>query len=155
MNKKFSFSRKRNRQFEFSPKLQWALAAERSEAVVSDLPFPFWCRILELVRTSRAAGGGGGGAAHPAQKMPDAAKPLRSKTAKEPGEKHRRKPFSFGVRQAHSAFISGKRKLFVIRNAIIFGFVILAITWQSIERVGYSDACHDAFMVVLPTGSVS
>ena len=33
----------RNRQFEFSPKLQWALAAERSEAVVSDLQFPFWC----------------------------------------------------------------------------------------------------------------
>jgi len=33
--------------------------------------------MLELVRTSRAAGGGGGGAAHPAQKMPNAAKPLR------------------------------------------------------------------------------
>ena len=33
----------RNRQFEFSPKLQWVLAAERSEAVGSDLQFPFWC----------------------------------------------------------------------------------------------------------------
>ena len=37
------FFRMRNRQFEFSPKMQWALAAERSEAVASDLLFPFWC----------------------------------------------------------------------------------------------------------------
>ena len=99
----------RNRQFEFSPKLQWVLAAERSEAVASDLRFPVWCRILELVRTSRAAGGGGGGATHPAQKRPDAAKPLRSKIAKEPGEKHRRKPFSSCVRRAYSYSIFGKK----------------------------------------------
>ena len=37
-----------------------------------------------------------------------------AKTAKEPGEKHRRKPFR-GVRKAHS-ISSGKRKLFVIQN---------------------------------------
>ncbi|OGG58302.1 hypothetical protein A2853_00055 [Candidatus Kaiserbacteria bacterium RIFCSPHIGHO2_01_FULL_55_17] len=49
---------------------------------------------------------------------------LRSKTAKELGEKHRRKPFSFGVRQAHSESISGKRKLFVIQSATIFVDVI-------------------------------
>ena len=38
-----------------------------------------------------------------------------AKTAKEPGEKHRRKPFSFGAGTARSEFISGKRKLFVIQ----------------------------------------
>jgi hypothetical protein len=67
----------RNRTFEFSPKTLVARAAESSEAASADLRFPFWCRILELARTSRAAGGGGGGAAHPALKMPNAAKPLR------------------------------------------------------------------------------
>jgi len=38
----------------------------------------------------------------------------RIKTAKEPGEKHRRKPFSFGAGKARSEFVSGKRKLFVM-----------------------------------------
>ena len=36
-------------------------------------------------------------------------------TAKEPGEKHRRKPLSFGAGKARSESISGKRKLFVIQ----------------------------------------
>jgi len=104
----------RNRQFEFSPKTQYARAASLCEAASERLHFPIWCRILELVRTSRAAGGGGG-AANPPQKM-QAAKPLRSKTAKEPGEKHRRKPFSFGAGTVRSEFVSGKRKLFVIHS---------------------------------------
>ena len=91
------FFRMRNRQFEFNPKMQYARAASLCEAARSDLLFPFWCRILELVRT-RAAGGGGG-AANPPQKM-QAAKPHRSKTAKEPGEKHRHEPiFFFGIRE--------------------------------------------------------
>jgi hypothetical protein len=38
-----------------------------------------------------------------------------AKTAKEPGEKHRRKPFSFGAGKARSEFVSGKRKLFGIQ----------------------------------------
>ena len=33
----------RNRQFEFEPKTPWDLAAERSEAVISNLQFPIWC----------------------------------------------------------------------------------------------------------------
>jgi hypothetical protein len=95
--------------------MQYARAASLCEAASSNLQFPYWCRILEIARTSRAAGGGGGGAAHPACKMPNVAKPHRSKTAKEPGEKHRRKPFSFGAGFARSESISGKRKLFVIQ----------------------------------------
>ena len=114
----------RNRTFEFKPEMQWALAAERSEAVSSDLQFPFWCRILELVRTSRDAGGGGG-AAHPASKMPNAAKPLRSKTAKEPGEKHRRKPFSFGAGRARSE--SNREKNFLSCNLFFVNLAILVI----------------------------
>lgn len=38
-----------------------------------------------------------------------------AKTAKEPGEKHRRKPFSFGAGKARAEFVSGKRKLFVMQ----------------------------------------
>ena len=34
----------RNRQFEFSPKMQYARAASLCEAASSDLLFPFWCR---------------------------------------------------------------------------------------------------------------
>ncbi len=37
----------RNRQFEFEPKTPWDLAAERSEAVISDLQFPIWCAQQE------------------------------------------------------------------------------------------------------------
>jgi len=58
------------------------------------------------------------GGAKPPQKM-QAAKAHRSKTAKEPGEKHRRKPFSFGAGRARSESLSGKRKHFGILDAII------------------------------------
>jgi hypothetical protein len=37
---------KRNREFCFEPKIQYARAAERSEAASSDLQFPFWCVCL-------------------------------------------------------------------------------------------------------------
>ena len=37
----------RNRQFEFEPKTPWDLAAERSEAVISNLQFPIWCSRQE------------------------------------------------------------------------------------------------------------
>ncbi len=63
----------RNRQFEFEPKTPWDLAAERSEAVISDLQFPIWCGILKLVRTHFAAPAGRG--EHPRQKAPSAAEP--------------------------------------------------------------------------------
>src|SRR3990167_6312152 len=109
MNKKFSFPRKRNRQFEFSPKTQYARAAAPCAAASSTLQFSTWCRILEIARTGRAAAPTGG--AKPPQEN-GAAKPHCSKTAKEPGEKHRRKPFSFGAGTARSESISGKRKLF-------------------------------------------
>ena len=60
------------------------------------------------------AAGAGGGAAEPPQKM-RAAKPLRSKTAKEPGEKHRCKPFSFGAGFARFESNREKENFFVIR----------------------------------------
>lgn len=86
----------RNRQFEFSPKLQYARAAAQGAAASSPLQFPVWCRILELVRTSfRAAEGG---AQNPPEKMP-AAKPHRSKTAKEPGKTSAQTIFEFGKKK--------------------------------------------------------
>jgi len=42
------------------------------------------------------------------------------KTAKESGEKHRRKPFSFGAGKTRSEFVSGKRKLFGIQMQEFF-----------------------------------
>ena len=41
----------RNRQFVFTPKIEYKLVAERSEANQNSLTFPTWCSILELVRT--------------------------------------------------------------------------------------------------------
>ena len=41
----------RNREFVFTPKIEYELAAERSEANQNSLTFPTWCSILELVRT--------------------------------------------------------------------------------------------------------
>ena len=48
----------RNREFVFAPKIEYELVAERSEANQNSLTFPFWCSILELVRTHFAACGG-------------------------------------------------------------------------------------------------
>ena len=33
----------RNREFVFTPKIEYQLVAERSEANLSNLQFPFWC----------------------------------------------------------------------------------------------------------------
>ena len=41
----------RNRQFVFTPKIEYDLVAGRSEANHSNLQFPVWCRILKIVRT--------------------------------------------------------------------------------------------------------
>ena len=41
----------RNREFVFTPKIEYELVAERSEANQNSLTFPTWCSILELVRT--------------------------------------------------------------------------------------------------------
>ena len=87
----------RNRQFVFTPKIEYQLVAKRCEANLSNLQFPFWCSILELVRTHFAAAGG---EEIPPRKAGGAA-PL--KTAKEPGEKHRLEPcFNFGGRKFFS-----------------------------------------------------
>src|SRR3989338_8889132 len=42
--KKFSSPKMRNRQFVFTPKIEYKLVAERSEANQNSLTFPFWCR---------------------------------------------------------------------------------------------------------------
>ena len=41
----------RNRQFVFTPKIEYELVAERSEAGSSCLLFPELCRIMKIVRT--------------------------------------------------------------------------------------------------------
>ena len=63
-----------NRQFFFTPKIQYKLVAERSEANPSNLQFPQWCSILELVRTHFAACGG---EEVPPRKSENAAEPHR------------------------------------------------------------------------------
>jgi len=55
--KNFLFS-ERNRQLIFSPKIPYNLVAEQSEANRNRLQIPYWCCILELVRTHFAACGG-------------------------------------------------------------------------------------------------
>ena len=71
----------RNREFVFAPKIQYKLVAERSEANPSNLQFPMWCSILELVRTHFAACGG---EEVPPRKFGKAAEPHRSKPQKSP-----------------------------------------------------------------------
>ena len=58
MIKKFSSPKMQNRQFVFTPKIQYKLVAERSEANQNRLQFPTWCSILKIVRTHFAACGG-------------------------------------------------------------------------------------------------
>ena len=71
----------RNRQFVFTPKIEYELVAERSEANQNSLTFPVWCSILELVRTHFAACGG---EEFPPRKFGKAAEPHRSKPQKNP-----------------------------------------------------------------------
>ena len=68
-----------NRQFVFTPKIEYKLVAERREANLSNLQFPQWCSILELVRTAFAATGG---EEVPPWKFGKAAEPHRSKPQK-------------------------------------------------------------------------
>ena len=69
---KFSFPKTQNRQLIFSPKIQYELAAKRSEAVIPNLPFSKVCSILEIVRTVFAAAGG---EESPREKAKNAAEP--------------------------------------------------------------------------------
>ena len=78
----------RNRQFVFAPKIEYQLAAESAnradklrEANQNSLTFPFWCSILEVVRTHFAACGG---EEVPPRKFGKAAEPHRSKPQKNP-----------------------------------------------------------------------
>ena len=64
----------RNREFVFTPKIEYKLVAERSEANQNSLTFPFWCSILELVRTHFAACGG---EENPPRNSENAAEPRR------------------------------------------------------------------------------
>jgi len=43
MIKKFSSPKMRNREFVFTPKIEYELVAERSEANLSNLQLPVWC----------------------------------------------------------------------------------------------------------------
>ena len=80
----------RNRQFVFAPKIQYKLAAERSEADPSCLQFPNWCSILKIVRTHFAACGG---EEVPPRESENAAEPHRSKLPKSPEKQSARAVF--------------------------------------------------------------
>ena len=78
----------RNREFVFTPKIQYKLVAESAEgadklreANQNSLTFPTWCSILKLVRTYFAACGG---EEVPPRKFGKAAEPHRSKPQKNP-----------------------------------------------------------------------
>src|SRR3989344_1831120 len=75
--KKFSSPKMQNHEFVFTPKIEYELVAERSEANLSNLQFPTWCSILELVRTHF-------GKEIPPRKFGKAAEPHRSKPQKNP-----------------------------------------------------------------------
>ena len=77
----------RNREFVFTPKIEYELVAERSEANQNSLTFPVWCCILEIVRTVFAACGG---EEFPPRKFGKAAPARRSLGAG--GEPYRSKP---------------------------------------------------------------
>ena len=47
MIKKFPSPKMRNREFVFTPKIEYELVAERSEANQNSLTFPFWCTRQE------------------------------------------------------------------------------------------------------------
>ncbi|OGN19897.1 MAG: hypothetical protein A3F25_01965 [Candidatus Yanofskybacteria bacterium RIFCSPHIGHO2_12_FULL_45_19b] len=81
MIKKFSSPKIRNREFVFTPKIEYELVAERSEANLSNLQFPTWCSILKIVRTAFVATGG---EEVPPRKFRKAAEPHRSKPQKNP-----------------------------------------------------------------------
>ena len=71
----------RNREFVFTPKIEYQLVAEQSEANQNSLTFPVWCSILKLVWTVFAAAGG---EEVPPRKFGKAAEPHRSKSQKNP-----------------------------------------------------------------------
>ena len=71
----------RNREFVFTPKIEYQLVAERSEANQNSLTFPTWCSILKLVRTAFAAAGG---EEVPPRKFGKATEPHRPKPQKNP-----------------------------------------------------------------------
>ena len=80
MIKKISSPKMRNREFVFTPKIEYELVAERSEANQNSLTFPTWCSILELVRTHFSE-------KIPPRKFGKAAEPHRSKPQKRPEKK--------------------------------------------------------------------
>jgi len=51
MIKKFSSPKMQNREFVFTPKIEYKLVAERGEANQNSLTFPFWCTARDFVRT--------------------------------------------------------------------------------------------------------
>ena len=85
----------RNREFVFTPKIEYKLVAERSEANQNSLTFPTWCSILELVRTHFSG-------KFPPRKFGKAAEPHRSKPQKNPAK-------NIG---ANHILIQGGRKFF-------------------------------------------
>ena len=58
MIKKFSSPKMRNREFVFTPKIEYKLVAESAEradklreANLQNLQFPYWCTLIDDVRT--------------------------------------------------------------------------------------------------------
>ena len=76
----------RNREFVFTPKIEYKLVAERSEANQNSLTFPTWCSILELVRTHFSE-------KISPRKFGKAAEPHRSKPQKNPEKNIGSNPF--------------------------------------------------------------
>ena len=117
----------RNREFVFTPKIQYKLVAERSEANQNSLTFPFWCSILELVRTHFSE-------KIPPQKFGKAA----ACTERSRSEPHRSKPQKNPEKNIGSnhILILGEENFLILMKTVGFIYAIAAaVTWGLVYTI--------------------
>jgi len=113
----------RNREFVFTPKIEYKLVAERGEANQNSLTFPTWCSILELVRTHFAACGG---EEVPPRKFGKAAEPHRSKPQKNPKN----------IGSNHILILGEENFLILFMKTVGFIYAIAAaVTWGLVYTI--------------------
>jgi len=128
----------RNREFVFTPKIEYKLVAERSEANQNSLTFPTWCSILELVRTHFSE-------KIPPRKFGKAAEPHRSKPQKNP-EKNIGSNHILILGEENFLIIMNKSKLLAIS---IFSLLIPSFAFASTGGAAFLVIMALIFIVVL------
>ena len=112
----------RNRQFVFAPKIEYKLVAERSEANQNSLTFPFWCSILELVRTHFSE-------KILPRKFGKAAEPHHSKPQKNP-EKN--------IGSNHILILGEEKFLIIMKKLLLPLFIIISFVFLNVVTVSAS-----------------